>query len=78
MPTRPWRGSPIRKPTAASISPGSTRTSRSAKACDLASLDEVAPTEREVATTSLNNTTVVYLSIPPLGGHFVWEEVHVQ
>jgi hypothetical protein len=59
MPTRPCRGRPTRKPTAASTSDGSRRRSRSASVATLAERRLVAATSSEVATRSASSTAIV-------------------
>src|SRR5689334_11376925 len=52
MPTRPWRGTPARKPTTAGTSLGSSRASSSARIAILAEREPVSVTPCEAATTS--------------------------
>ena len=58
-PMRPWRGSPVRNPTAASISSGASRPSSSASAATFVERARVDATASEVATTSASNTAPV-------------------
>src|SRR5918996_5376744 len=52
MPTRPCRGTPVRKPTAIPTSPGSSRASSAARIATFLERELVSVTSREAVTTS--------------------------
>src|SRR3954451_19980168 len=56
-PMRPWRGVPVRNPTAAATSPGSSRRSRSAIAATLAVRLVVAVAASEASTAAASGGT---------------------